>query len=618
MSRQITILIFLSFFALILRAQHEGIERHFRSYTIDIIPSDDFSYYDDTLTDRFHLFLPQQKISEVNLGFMNPGTPFITALYSCNPTHEFSFFKYYYPFIQTHNSFVYFDAKQPFTLFRFRGGGKINEYTGFLHTQNINPNLNFAFNYDVINSDGLYQYNASKVHSLGFGTAYTKHKYQSYFNFIFNKITHRDNGGIKNEEIFESGRYRSDLLDVNLYNASTKLGQVGVFYSQEYRVGKYSVDTIIMNADTLINKTVDSKLSFIHELSADRYYRVYSDKPSSFYKNIYLDSLKTYDSLCYKTLNNKFLVNFDVQGNGKINLFRFYAGVINYVYNYNTIGLKQTYLSNYVIGNLSFSVPKIDFNANMSYCFFGTDIFDTNLSANLKWNFYKENSLNIFLFLSRLNPDIFKFYYNSNHFKWDLSEVIKKQNNLTTGGNFILTKYKIDLGVKFNLLQNYIIYDYDALPLQISQLNIITEAYLKKIFNVKIFYWDNSLTYQYILNRSLIPLPAFVAYSSFYFKSFLFHKNMILQLGLDLKFHSATFTYAYMPAIGEFYLQQNRKLGNYPNFGFHLVAKVKRLRAFVKISNFNSLFMPNTYYLLYKIPDNPFSLNFGISWEFYD
>ncbi|PLX07909.1 MAG: hypothetical protein C0596_09230 [Marinilabiliales bacterium] len=73
-----------------------------------------------------------------------------------------------------------------------------------------------------------------------------------------------------------------------------------------------------------------------------------------------------------------------------------------------------------------------------------------------------------------------------------------------------------------------------------------------------------------------------------------------------------------MPAIGAFYLQSVREFGNYPNAGIYAAVKIKRLRGFFKLSNFNSIAMPKDYYLLYAIPDNPFSFNFGISWEFYD
>lgn len=599
-------------------SQHEGIERHFNSYVVNIIPAEDTRYFDDTLTNEFHLFLPQQRICTSNLGFMNPGTPFISALFSKQPSHEFQFFSYYYPFIQHHSEFVYFDARKPFTLFKFRGGGKINEYTGFLHTQNINPQLNFVFNYDVINSDGLYQYNSSKVHALGFGTAYTKRKYQSYFNFIFNSLSHRDNGGIKNEEVFESGRFRSDLLDVNLYNAGTKLQQLGVQYNQEYRIGKYQIDTVIIKKDTSINKTLQSKFSIIHQLSADRYYRIYFDKPSNFYSNIYRDSLKTFDSISYKTLNNNVLLKFDFNGVGKIQSFVIYAGIQNFFYKTVFHEESNTYLSNYIFGNISLNTQKLNFSSDISYCILGADIFDTQIQNNLTINFSNKNSFNAYFNFFALNPNIFTYYFKSNHFEWDNWDVLKKTNTLSMGAVFDVTKYSFEIGTDINVLRNYIVYDYKALPVQISSLNLVAEAYIKKNFLLRKLHWDNTITYQYISNRSFIPLPEFVGYSSIYYMSPIFKGVMILQAGIDLKIHSSVYAYAYMPATGVFYLQDKRQIGDYPNFGFHIVTKVKRFRGFVKISNVNSVFMRNTYYLLYRIPDNPFSLNFGISWEFYD
>ena len=156
------------------------------------------------------------------------------------------------------------------------------------------------------------------------------------------------------------------------------------------------------------------------------------------------------------------------------------------------------------------------------------------------------------------------------------------------------------------------------MPHQVIATNLLADFFINKQFDFGKFHWFNQFTYQYIANRSTIPLPELVAYSSFYYKTPMFKNALTLQLGFDVKYHSKINGYAYMPAIGAFYLQNNKEFGNYPNASFYGVVKIKRMRGFLKVSNFNSMFMAPTYYLLYKIPDNPFSINFGISWEFYD
>jgi hypothetical protein len=115
-----------------------------------------------------------------------------------------------------------------------------------------------------------------------------------------------------------------------------------------------------------------------------------------------------------------------------------------------------------------------------------------------------------------------------------------------------------------------------------------------------------------------VRLPEAVGYTSLYFMTGMFSNALLLQIGLDAKMNSNFYGYAYMPASGVFYLQDDKKFGFYPYLGFFVSAKIKRFRIFAKVSNYGSLFMKPTYFSLYRLPDNPLAFNFGISWEFYD
>ncbi len=596
-------------------SQHEGIERHFTSHKMSLIPSDDYSFVDDTLTDNFHNYLPQQKLTNNPLGWLNPGQPFIPAVFSDRSSHTFWFLNNYTPYIQDHDNVIYYDATKPFTLFRFAGGGGEQEIVNFLHTQSISPTFNFAFNYDILNSTGNYQFNKTKVNALSLATAYTKRRYQSHFNFIYNKINHFENGGLQDISSFSSTNYSSNLYSVNLENANNTIGQVGFQYNQELRFGSYSLDTIIRDIDTAINKIFSSKFSIIHDIKADRFHRIYQDVPESFYADIFIDSLVTYDSTSYKVVDNKIFLNFLLEGKGKIEKFQLMAGINNYLYNYGLNTSSQTYLSNYISGILTFNTRKSSFNAKLNYCFAGSDIFDTDLSADYSLSFTENTTLSTYFGLAVINPSIFMYYYESNHFQWD--NTVFKTNTISAGGNLDLSKYNINIGANVNILDNYFVFDTLAMPIQISKVNLIADAFISKQFNFGNFHWFTKFTYQYISDRSRVPLPEFVGYSSFFFSRYIFKNALLLQLGFDVKYHSSIYGYAYMPALGAFYLQNYGKTGNYPNAGFYGVVKIKRLRGFVKISNFNSTFMPHSY-LLYKIPENPLSFNFGISWEFYD
>jgi len=615
------LLLVLSFvvFFFVVFAQHEGIQRPFKSHKLYLTEIEDFTYINDTLLDEFHLFLPQQKVSYNNLGWMSPGQPFVTAVYSEKTnSHPFWFFDNYGGLVKTHDDVIYFDAQKPFTLFTFSGGGGGLEQVKFLHTQNITPSLNFVFDYEIANADGHYQENISKVNALSFCTAYTKRRYQSHLNFILNKINLNENGGLADMSVYESTSRLSNSYATNLTGITNTMNQIGAQYNQEYQFGSYRSDTIMVENDTAINKTIESNFSIIHDFQIDKYYRIYQGVPTDFYANNFNNDTLTYDSVAYKDLQNKVMLKFKVDGKNKIEKFQILAGITNHMYNYHfpdTVQA-QTYLSNFVTGLLNFKTQKGELNSEVNYCFVGTDIFDMNLSADYRHQISDGFGFNAYFKYSLENPSVFMYQYNSNHFQWK-NDPLKVLNN-AAGIDFGFDKLHLNLGSNINLIKNYFVFNESANPGQIGPANLIADAYVSKQFNIGSFHWFTKFTYQYIADRSKVSLPEFVGYTNLYFKKWIFHGAMQIQLGCDVKYHSGVYAYAYMPAIGAFYLQSNRELGNYPNAGVYAGVKVKRLRGFVKLSNFNSMVMPKDYYLLYAIPDNPFAFNFGISWEFYD
>jgi hypothetical protein len=617
--------VFLIIFVLIYHvvfSQHEGIERHFHSYKHNIIETLDYSIYSDTLTDNFHNFLPQQKITYNPLGYMNPGHPFVVPIYSMQPKENtYWFLNNYYAYIKNHDDALYFDARKPFTLFEFNGGEKVMDNAGIFHTQNLGSSFNFAFDYDLINSEGQYMYNNTKVHAMSLTSAYTKHKYQSHFNFIFNTINNRQNGGIKDETAFKDSDTRTENLDVNLHNSHNKISQLGFKYNQEYRFGKFNIDTIYEKKDTLLAKTLNSNFSIMHDITFDRFYRVYTDNSSDFYSNYYYNTGNTNDSTRLHYLDNKLLLKLNLNNIGQINKLQIFAGIKNlfyyYLYNsdYNTGA--RSYSSTYITGLLKLETTKSSLNGELNYCFLGREIFDFDVAAKYSQTISDFFKFDAYFKFELKTPYIFYYHFNSNSFIWTNSD-LSKTNKLSGGIDFNFTKWNFNLGVNINTLHNYIVFDTVAMPQQITDANFIADIYIKKLFRLGSFYWFNQLSYQYISDKEKLPLPSFVAYSNIYFKKSLFKNALTFQIGIDMKFHTNIYGYSYMPSTETFYLQNQEKFGNYPYTSAYINIQIKRFRGFVKVSNVNSFFMSRTYYLLHKIPDNPFAFNFGISWEFYN
>ena len=598
-----------------LLAQCEVVQQNFYAYKLNAtIEKKDSSFYKDTVTDNFHNFLPQQKTSYNTLGFMNPGNPFVTAIFSeQQKTNTFRFLNNYYPYIQNHNDILYFDTKNPYTVFGFNGGGKIFENLKFLHTQNINPSLNFAFKYDILNTQGCYMFNKTNVHSLSLAVAYTKHKYQNRFNFIFNKIKNQENGGIADYSIFENTSTRSENINVNLHDAKNNISQLGFQTNQEYRFGNYITDTIYQEKDTVINKVVNSNLSIVHDFIYDRFYRVYNDIMD-------LDSAgmsPILDSTALHFASNRLYMKYSKKLNDTTANLQILTGLKNNYYFYSIENSKNKHSSTFISGIVNYKTNSSNFNGEINYGILGRERFDIELIADYYWNILKSLELNTYLNFDFKKPDFILTNYKSSLFNWDNSN-FSKTKKTSIGANLKYLPFNVTIGTNLNILYDYIIFDSIAIPKQISKTNIVGDVFINNKLKFGYFNWFNQLSYQYILDRENIPLPEYVLYSNFYFQKQIFHGAMTLQLGIDTKYSSTIYGYAYMPATGAFYLQEQKQTGNYPNASVYCSFKVKQLRAFAKAGNINSTFMNRTYYLLDRIPDNPFVINFGISWVFFD
>ncbi|MFK5855713.1 MAG: hypothetical protein QM503_06245, partial [Bacteroidota bacterium] len=67
-----------------------------------------------------------------------------------------------------------------------------------------------------------------------------------------------------------------------------------------------------------------------------------------------------------------------------------------------------------------------------------------------------------------------------------------------------------------------------------------------------------------------------------------------------------------------FYIQNDKKIGNYPYADFYVTLMVKRARLFVRMAHFNGYFGDYRYYLAPNYPAQDARVYFGASWRFHD
>jgi hypothetical protein len=133
------------------------------------------------------------------------------------------------------------------------------------------------------------------------------------------------------------------------------------------------------------------------------------------------------------------------------------------------------------------------------------------------------------------------------------------------------------------------------------------------------FALDNTLLYQKTSQQdAILNVPELVTRNTIYYTNYLFKKALFLQTGMTLNYFTNYLANDYNPVIGEFFIQDKKAIGNYPNLDFFVNARIQRTRVFLKAEHFNSALTGNNFYAAPNNPYRDFTIRFGIIWNFFN
>ncbi|MFK5857353.1 MAG: hypothetical protein QM503_14585 [Bacteroidota bacterium] len=137
---------------------------------------------------------------------------------------------------------LYFNTKRQFTLFKYSNAGPKNEaeqVLGVLHTQNVNKDFNFGFDFDMISSDGRYQNQELKQNKITIFSSYQKKGYRLHTNMGLNRLKAQENGGIDSIHYLNEDEFDNRLnIPVKLNEARAEVFNTKFYLVHEYRFGK--------------------------------------------------------------------------------------------------------------------------------------------------------------------------------------------------------------------------------------------------------------------------------------------------------------------------------------------------------------------------------------------
>lgn len=546
----------------------------------------------------------------------------------------------------TPQNFKYFNSRAPFTELFYVVGSKREQLFKMAFSYNVKKKWNFTANLNRTRSEGFYLRQNTNNNFIAISSNYKSENNRYYLlaNIIYNSAKNSENGGILNDSIDFNGESRNKkLIAVNLSNAKRATINRTVYFKQYLNLGKKSQDTARFNS--IIPK---SRIT-LTSLYEDNILKYEDETPlAGYYSDIYYDSTRTFDTtyqqkieneLTWKRVDNKkhsglidmlglgFSIKHQLVKVEQLELF----GISDIIVNQSLMASNQskidTSFSNIITGAEFFntySKNKLWWNVSSRYGIKGFNKGDYYGGVSIKKIFQDSSNVLMFKADQKLQTaDYIYLHYLSNHFKWDNDFGKMKLSQVML--HFSM-KNDLAFSITYSNYNNVFYFNDSAIAEQDTNSISILSFFVKKDFVFYNWHLNNKITYQNVPNSSVIRLPEFILEHSLYYENDVFKAAMKLQIGASVFYNTAYYANAYIPATGQFFLQDKKKYGNYPFIDFFIAARIRTVRIFFKIDHLNSGLMEgekyklvqNSYMLTPNYPINDRAFKFGVSWMFYD
>lgn len=599
----------------------------------------------DTLLKNYHNYNPVFKNTITTSYTGNYGGAYLDNDFSKRVFNtDFYFLRTHDAFLLTPPEVQYYNTTTPYTMLDYSQSEHKNQNNetrlNVLHSQNITPSLNVTFRYDMAKSDGQYNFQKNNNHFISLYSGYSGKKLNITGGFIFNRINNGENGGMANDE--ELLKTETKYVNMRLTDANTRYKNTYLFATGEYKLGR------LKDSDDSTSFTPLAGLIYSFKLSANK--RIFSegetDDNSSFYPVSYLNQDFSHDSVRFNHVTNLFQIKFYESEHRKYSfgkrvfagiefagrsfaapgygepVFPFHPGTFQETIYAGPPVLwdKKSYTNTFIGGGIfrqegTFWTWNFDGRQYMTGYKAGQTEINGIISKPV--HLFKDSLSTIRIKGSLLNrvPDYFQQKYFSNRIRWDNN--FNNEQLMNASFAFVSPKYFLDAGVHYSLINNFIYHDTLGIPAQTKNELLVLSAYLNKEFNLGHFYILTRLLWQKASLPQYVHLPEFSARVLVSY-NFVLAKVLSVQLGADTRYNTAYFADAYQPATGLFYLQNEKKLGNYPYMDAFANLKLKRTRVFFEYMNLASRFLNSPYFTVLHYPMYGATFRLGVAWSFYN
>lgn len=536
----------------------------------------------------------------------------------------------------------FYTTTRPFSEIAYMLGSQSEQMIQLLHTQNIRPNWNASIQYRLINAPGFFQNQNTNHNNYRFSSWYQSRnkRYQNFVLVVGNKLQAGENGGIKDD-----GNYLDSVPFEERSTIPTQLGPnrpgnrdffrssiaTGTRYTnatyllrQQYDLGQK--DSIV--TDSVVIPLFYPRLRLEHTISYNTYNYRFSDetRDSTYYAvkyNINDSSLKVFLRDSWKQLVNEFSIYQFPDAKNPQQFIKVGAAFENISGEFDTGLVSMKDYNFYLLGEYRNKTrnKKWDIEAFGRFYLNGFNAGDYNAYISLRRFVSKQVGYLQVGFQNVNRTPSFIYDERSSFYLPTASSSFNKENTINIFGTLEQPHRKFRLRGSYYLVSNFNYYSNYYQPDQASAIfNLLQITAEKQIRIYKNWNWRTWVILQQKAGNAPINLPVFFTRNQVGYDGNLGFRNLLINMGLEIRYYTPFKSNGYSPVIGQFFLQDTATTRlKVPEIAAYAHFRIKSFTAYVRAENLNAFggggFNNNNVI----IPDYPYpglQIRLGIFWSF--
>lgn len=497
---------------------------------------------------------------------------------------------------------IFYKGLRPYTrVFYTQMSGQNNGLFRGTYGRELSKNLTLHLDYSRISHLGFYQRQKVKHTGLTLGLWYqgTQNRYKAWLMYGSNYNTQQDNGGISTDTLFDQELYaQRDAIPIKLSNADTRYVQYEANFAHSY---------------SLIDPKKTGLLNLVHKIKYIKQQYKFSDQNENdeFYGpfNTYIKGLRYYAKSI--GISNYFAVQTGFDSNKRSFILEPGVSYNRFDITYDSSGYNWNEL--WLHGTLTGSLGVFKILAQGQYGFLDNKN-NFRLSGEVSGDLGNWATLSARMILQKYPGTAMNFSFNISKISvW--SETPDKTTEFALYAGLGVKPLNLNIYARQFVLDKYIYFDQQALVQQLDNTFTINQIGIDHSLKVWKIHFKNQIHFQ-TKSTDIIRYPDWVTRHSLYFEGKIFKNNLYLRPGIDLRYISRYYADNYMPASGQFYIQDKVLLPEQWLADVYVGFTVANFQGFAKMENVTKWLKSGIQYFtpLYPLPEAKFRI--GLQWQF--